>query len=148
MRLAAALVVGLFLVAAGCTLTRGAGMAQRTAPGRPLVTPGAEAYLVWHDDAGWHLRARSDVVHRFHGEIEAGHADAVTPVGVERAAVIAARGGIAFSFAVENAEAGFDWRANGCQGFAIYVDGDERPLRVFAGALGASPTRVPFSLCP
>ncbi|HYG68216.1 MAG TPA: hypothetical protein VD838_11170 [Anaeromyxobacteraceae bacterium] len=123
-------------------------MAQRTVAGRPLVTPGAEAYLVWHDAAGWHLRARSDVARRFHGEIETG-GERVTPVGgLAKESVVAGGGGIAFNFALEGGEAGFDWRDGGCQAFALYIDGDERPLRVFAGALGASPAKSPFSLCP
>lgn len=147
----AAAMAGLLVLAsgAGCSLTRGDGMAQRTVAGRPLVSPGAEAYLVWHDAAGWHLRARADVARRFHGDIETGSAERVTPVGgIAGDALVTGGDGIAFSFALEGGEAGFDWRGDGCQAFALYIDGDERPLRVFAGALGASPAKVPFSLCP
>jgi hypothetical protein len=150
MRGVGVLVVGLLVLSgAGCSLTRGDGMAQRTIPGRPLVSPSTEAYLVWHDAAGWHLRARADVARRFHGEIETGGGTSVNPVGgLAKSAILTGGGGIAFNFALDGAEAGFDWRGDGCQAFALFIDGDVRPLRVFAGALGASPAKVPFSLCP
>jgi hypothetical protein len=136
------------LLLASC-FSRGAVHSYRTEDGRPIADPGpGDAYLVWHDRAGWHLRARSDSGQRFEGLIEGG-ARRVAPVGVAPEAVRAEGGAIAFSFVGDPArgEAGFDWQG-GCADFSLFVAGAARPLRVHAGAYGASPPRVPFSLCP
>jgi hypothetical protein len=138
------------LALAGCYFSRGADIAYRTEEGRSFVEPGpAESYLVWHDPAGWHLRVRSDVTRRFEGHVATHGPLSVTTVGIGPDALRAAGTGIAFAI-VANAregEVGFDWQG-GCAEFSLYVDGDARPLRVFAGAYGASPPRIPFSLCP
>lgn len=130
--------------------SRGAVHSYRTEPGAPLVAPGPDdAYLVWHDAQGWHLRARSGAGGVFAGRVEADRVRRVAPKGVAPGAVRADGDVIAFSFPVDAAtsEAGFDWEG-GCADFSLYVDGAARPLRVFAGAYGASPPRIPFSLCP
>jgi len=144
----------LAVVASSLTLgcfSYGSIHSYRTERGRPVADPGrGDAYLVWHDGAGWHLRARSDVGHVFEGMIEGGRARAVAPVGIAPAALRTDGGAIAFSFvppAARSGEAGFDWQG-GCSEFSLYVDGDTHPQRVFAGAFGASPPRVPFALCP
>jgi hypothetical protein len=137
------------LALAGC-FSKGAVHSYRTEPGRPVAAPGPDdAYLVWHDRAGWHLRARSETGRLFSGVVESRGARQVSPVGVPAGAVRPGGGAIAFSFAGDprGAETGFDWQG-GCADFALYVGEDARPLRVFAGAYGASPPRVPFSLCP
>jgi hypothetical protein len=136
------------LLLASC-FSRGAVHSYRTEDGRPVADPGpGDAYLVWHDRAGWHLRARSDAGQRFEGLVESGGVRRVAPVGVAPDAVRAGDGAIAFSFeGGPGSEAGFDWQG-GCADFSLYVAGAARPLRVFAGAYGASPPRVPFSLCP
>jgi hypothetical protein len=134
---------------ASCIFSRGSVHSYRTEAGRPIADPaGDDAYLVWHDGAGWHLRARTESGQRFEGLVEGG-VRRVTPVGVAPEALRAERGAVAFSFVGEPGapEAGFDWQG-GCADFSLYVGGDSRPLRVFAGAYGASPPRVPFSLCP
>jgi hypothetical protein len=136
------------LLLASC-FSRGAVHSYRTEGGRPIADPGpGDAYLVWHDRAGWHLRARSDAGQRFEGRIEGG-VRRVAPVGLAADAVRTGGGAIAFSFegGPGSGEAGFDWQG-GCADFSLYVGGAARPLRVFAGAYGASPPRVPFSLCP
>jgi hypothetical protein len=127
--------------------SRGAVHSYRTEGGRPLADPGPEAYLVWHDGAGWHLRARSDTAHRFHGRVEGARVTHLA--GLPEEAVRAAEDdAIAFSFVADGpGEAGFDWRGDGCPDLSLYVDGEARPLRVFAGAYGASPPRVPFRIC-
>jgi hypothetical protein len=73
----------------------------------------------------------------------------VQPVGIAKEALRPGFGAVAFSFVGDPAagEAGFDWQG-GCADFSLFIDGAARPLRVFAGAYGASPPRVPFSLCP
>lgn len=146
-----ALAVLALLALSGCWFSRGAVLALRTDEGRAIAEPDpAEAYVVWHDPAGWHLRVRSETAHRFEGLVVTGDARSATAVGVEPGAVQAAGDGIAFAIDAggDASEAGFDWRGSGCAEFSLYVDGDARPLRVFAGAFGASPARIPFSLCP
>ena len=87
----------LLLLAGGCGFSRGAVLARRVEPGPPLEDPGSDAYRLWHDGAGWHLRARADLPRRFHGEI-AGAGGQVTPQGVAPEAVSASGGRIRFSF--------------------------------------------------
>jgi hypothetical protein len=130
--------------------SRGSVHTYRTEPGRPVATPDPDdAYVVWHDRAGWHLRARSEAGHLFEGMVEASRVRRVSPVGVDPAALRATDDAVAFSFVPQagRGEAGFDWQG-GCAEFSLYVDGDARPMRIFAGAYGASPPRIPFSLCP
>jgi hypothetical protein len=128
----------------------GAVHSYRTESGRPLADPGgADAYLVWHDGASWHLRVRAEAAHRFTGRVEGARGASVAAVGVEPAALRTAPGAVAFSFVADPraGEVGFDWKG-GCAELSLYVEGDDRPLRIFAGAFGASPPRVPFELCP
>ncbi len=132
------------LTVTGCYFSRGAVLARRVEPGAPLEDPGAESYRLWHDGSVWHLRARSDVPRRFHGEIAG--ADRPTTQGVPADALAAGDGYVHFSF-VAGAETGFDF-AGRCVDVALYIDGDARPLRVFTGAFGAAPGRVPFRICP
>jgi hypothetical protein len=140
-----------FLALAGCTtFSRGAVSYLRTDEGRSIVDPGpAESYLVWHDPAGWHLRVRSDTTHTFQGQVITEGTRSVTAIGIGADAVHAAGGGLSFAIVADGraGEVGFDWEG-GCTEFSLYVDGDFRPLRVFAGQFGASPTHTPFSLCP
>jgi hypothetical protein len=138
------------LVLPCCIFSRGAVHSYRTEDGRPLADPDpADAYLVWHDGAGWHLRARSEAGHVFEGLVEASGLRRLSAVGVKPDALREKAGEIAFSFVPDAAggEVGFDWQG-GCADFSLYVDGDARPLRIFAGAYGASPPRIPFMLCP
>lgn len=143
----------LAVVASSLTLacfSYGAVHSYRTEGGHPVAEPGHDdAYLVWHDGSGWHLRARSTTGSVFAGMVEADRVRGVAPVGVAPEALRTGGGEIAFSFVPDarTGEAGFDWQG-GCAEFSLYVDGDARPLRVFAGSFGASPPRVPFSLCP
>jgi hypothetical protein len=135
----------LFAVAVtGCYFSRGAVLARRVEPGPPLEDPGSESYRLWHDGAGWHLRARSDVPRHFHGEIAG--AERPTAQGVPPEALSGGGGRVRFSF-VAGADAGFDF-SGGCVDVALYIDGDARTLRVFTGAFGAAPSRVPFEICP
>lgn len=139
--------LALALVAGGC-YGPGAVHALRTDAGRPLETPDGDAFLVWHDAGGWHLRARAEHPQRFHGVVEADDVRGVSAVGVPADGVRAGDDAIAFSFVAGGAaEAGFDWQGGGCPSFALYVDDTARNLRVFAGRYGASPARFPFTIC-
>jgi hypothetical protein len=133
-------------LATGC-FSRGAVWADRVEPGAPLVDPGPDAYRVWHDAAGWHLRVRSDVIRRFEGEISGGDTRHVQLVAIPANAVGTYGGGLRFSFLAAE-EAGFDWRGDGCVSLALFIDGDARPTRVAIGAFGASPSRIPQTVCP
>jgi hypothetical protein len=150
-RQASLAVLASLLALGGCTtFSRGAVSYLRTDEGRPIVDPGpAESYLLWHDPAGWHLRVRSDTTHTFRGLVITEGTRSVTAIGIGADAVRAADTGIGFEIVADGrtGEAGIDWQG-GCAEFSLYVDGDTRPLRVFAGAFGANPTRIPFSLCP
>lgn len=141
-------VLVVFATASGCFLSRGTPLARRVEAGRPQVDDGGDAYLVWRDHAGWHLRARTDgPPRRFHGVIDPGFFARVKPVGLAAGAVEKRRGELAFSFEAGAQEAGFDWTALGCPELDLFVDGETRPLLVRAGAYGASPAHIPFSLC-
>jgi hypothetical protein len=138
------------LLLTACIFSRGSIHSYRTESGRPVATPDpADAYLVWHDESGWHLRAQSDAGRLFEGIVEASRVRRVTPVGLAPEALRATGDAIAFSFVPDavGGEAGFDWQG-GCAEFSLYVDGDTHPLRIFAGAYGANPPRIPFELCP
>jgi hypothetical protein len=147
-RLRLLVIVGAALAVGGC-FSKGAVHVYRTEPGRALADPGPDAYVVWADADGWHLRARSDVPRVFHGWIETGRVRGLQAAGTPASAVLTGGGGIAFSFVTDasTGEAGFDWRGSECPEFSIYMDGEPRTLRVFAGAYAASPVRTPFTLC-
>jgi hypothetical protein len=143
------LVAALLLALATSCFSYGSIHSYRTESGRPIASTYPEdAYLVWHDGDGWHLRARSEASHLFEGMVEGG-VHRVRPVGVDPAALRTGGGAVAFSFVPEpgGGEAGFDWQG-GCGEFSLYVNGDTRPLRIFAGVFGANPPRIPFALCP
>ena len=139
-------VVALPLATAGC-FSRGAVYAERIESGAPLADPGPDAYRVWHDGAGWHLRVSTDVVRRFSGEIHGGDTRHVKLLDVPDDAVDTRGGGLRFSFLADD-EAGFDWRGGGCVSLALFIDGDARTNRVLVGAYGASPSHVPQTVCP
>jgi hypothetical protein len=144
-----AVAVALAAVLPSC-FSRGAVHSYRTEEGRPIAAPDpSDAYVVWHDGAGWHLRVRSEAGRVFEGLVEASGLHRLSPVGIAPDALRRDGGAVAFSFVPDAAvrEVGFDWRG-GCADFSLYVDGDARPLRIFAGSYGASPPRIPFSLCP
>ncbi len=144
------LAVALLLSVAGCiriSFARGTVSTRRLEAGAPLVDPGPDAYRVWSDVSGWHLRVRSDVVRRFEGEIRGAAPAAVALVHLREDAVERRGDLLRFSFASAG-EAGFDWKGDGrCVDLALYVDGDDRPLRTSVGAFGAMPARTPQRVC-
>ena len=133
---------------AGCnrvSFARGTVSTRRLEAGAPLVDPGPDAYSVWSDVSGWHLRVRSDVVRRFEGQIR-GAGGAVALVHLREDAVERRGDLLRFSFA-SRGEAGIDWKDGRCVELALFVDGDDRPLRSFVGAFGALPARTPQRIC-
>jgi hypothetical protein len=139
------LAVALVIALTAC-FARGAVSARRIEDGAPIADPGPDAYRVWSDSSGWHLRVRSDVVRRFEGEIGVADGARVSLVHLPADAVARGGGRLRFSFLADG-EAGIDWAGGSCVDLALYVDGDGRPLRTFVGAYGASPSRVPETVC-
>ena len=123
------------------------------APGRPPFGPGApEAYWIWHNQGGWHLRTTTaGLAHRFHG--------AVVPLGGNIVDVRASRlewqdripGGRAGD-SVRLRDSGWrrrlDWHVtSGCNRFEIFIDGVARPGLVHLGGPAHQPRHVPFDRC-
>jgi hypothetical protein len=125
----------------------------RISPGRPYFAPGApEAYWVWHDEAGWHLRTTTaGRAHRFHGTVVAlgGQITDARPSRVEmREQIRMSPGGISFDMITQGGEQGFDWHvSSGCNRFEIFVDGAPRPGLVRLGGPSEPPRHIPFDRC-
>ncbi len=140
------------LAAMGCSYARGAGAPMRGAAGRAGYAPGVgEGYWIWQDASGWHLRTTSDLPRRFQGSVETvggGTIESLKPVGVAGVSLAANGRRLEFQWAGEAVEQGFDWASpSGCNRFAVYVDGEPRPLDVHLGAADETPARVPFAVC-
>ncbi|HUL61356.1 MAG TPA: hypothetical protein VLU43_18910 [Anaeromyxobacteraceae bacterium] len=144
-----AMVLGM-LGSAGCVTAR---RPPQIAPGRPIFGPGApEAYWIWHDGGGWHLRSTTaGMPHRFHGTIlplggEITDARPIRPDLPDRVRV--GPGGITFDLVTQGGEDGFDWHvSSGCNRFEIFIDGAARPGHVRLGGPSNSPQHVPFDRC-
>jgi hypothetical protein len=150
MAIARVLLLATLAASSACHYARGIGLTSRMPAGRPLVSPGGDAYWIWEDSRGWHLRTTSDVPRRFRGVVESvdGSVTQVRPIGAARQGVSPGADAIAFDWESSGAEEGFDWRtSDGCARFDIYIDEEPRPLRVFLGAGEKSPERVPFAVC-
>jgi hypothetical protein len=149
-RFSSLLLASILLVATGCVTAR---PPPRIAPGRPYFGPGApEAYWIWHDEGGWHLRTTTaGMAHRFHGTVLAlgGQIMDARPSRPEwQDRIRMSPGGIAFDFVTQGGEEGFDWHvSSGCNRFEIYVDGVPRPGRVRLGGPSSVPRHVPFDRC-
>jgi len=135
--------------AAGCATAR----PPEIPPGRPIFGPGApEAYWVWHDGGGWHLRSTTaGLPHRFHGTIVplGGQIADARPIRLESSDRIRiGAGGITFDFVTQGGEDGFDWHvSSGCNRFEIFIDGAARPHHVHLGGPATAPRHVPFDRC-
>ncbi|HUK65681.1 MAG TPA: hypothetical protein VLV17_02550 [Anaeromyxobacteraceae bacterium] len=122
-------------------------------PGRPVFAPGAtEAYWIWHDQGGWHLRTTTaGAAHRFHGSVVAlgGEMADVRPKRIEwKDRIRMSPSAISFDFVTQGGEEGFDWRvSSGCNRFEIFVDGTARPGLVRLGGAAVPPRHVPFDRC-
>jgi hypothetical protein len=122
-------------------------------PGRPAFHSGSpEAYWVWHDEGGWHLRTTTaGARHRFHGWVEpiGGRVEDFRPTRLEWGdrVRVAARG-IEFDFETAGAEDGFDWRvSSGCSRFELFIDGAAHPGKIHLGGAASHPHHTPFERC-
>ena len=151
MTIVRALVVASFAAVAACHYARGVGFTSRMPAGRPAFVSGSpEAYWIWGDSRGWHLRTTSDVPRRFHGLVESvnGGVSQVRAVGAAMGGVSPGKDAIAFDWDSFGGEQGFDWTTSDrCVRFDIYIDDDTRPLRVFLGGGDRTPGRMPFAVC-
>jgi hypothetical protein len=143
-------IASIIVAFAGCAT---AHPPPRIAPGQPYFGPGApEAYWLWHDEGGWHLRTTTaGRPHRFHGT--------VTPLGGqiidlrpshprERERISMSPNGISFDLLTQGGENGFDWHvSSGCNRFEIFVDGAPRPGLVHLGGASEHPRHIPFDRC-
>ena len=107
-------------------------------------------YFLWHDGAGWHLRATtSGHYHSFSGSIRAeeGLSD-VRPMDPSVSLQIG-QNQIGFAFTVAGGEKGFDWQSPGpgCAQYKLLVDGQDRPGKVTVGSSEGHPNYGGFQLC-
>jgi hypothetical protein len=142
----AAAALALLLASAGGVL------AKKQAEGRPTFkADGPEAFWIWHDRGGWHLRvsapARSK--HAYHGVIRG---DGLGAIKVTRKSlapnVTIADGILRFDLEVGAGGEGFDWQSSGpCTTYELKLDGKPRPDRIHVGATAESPAAMPFDAC-
>jgi hypothetical protein len=129
--------------------------ARSAVEGRPTdFRRGApEAYWVWHDGNGWHLRTTTQShLHRFSGRvwIPKGEVADVRMVRSEHNDRFRKSGSsMTFDFQTLGDEDGFDFKiAEGnCTYFHLDIDGKPVPSRVFLGAKNVSPTAAGFRAC-
>jgi hypothetical protein len=144
----AGLIAMLGFAAASC-----GGEPVRIAMGRPMFAPGSpEAYWIWHDVGGWHLRTTTSMItHQFEGLIRPynGTITEMRPTRDEwNDRIRIGPDGIAFSFQTGGGMDGFDWRvSSGCNEFHLRIDGVPAPGRVFLGGPGNHPMQMPFMRC-
>jgi hypothetical protein len=132
----------------------GAALAKKYAPGRPNFKAGdPEAYYIWYDDGGWHLRGTSGTKdkHTFHGVIRApGGLSSVKPTreGLMKRIDISGES-LRFEFEVGKGMVdGFDWQqTHACFTGEIKLDGKVQPSRVFVGLRSDVVDLVPFYAC-
>jgi hypothetical protein len=108
------------------------------------------SYFLWHDGAGWHLRATtSGHFHNFNGVIRAqeGVSD-VRPLDPSISLQLA-QNQIQFGFSVAGGEKGFDWQSPGagCAQYNLMIDGQDRPGKVTVGYSQGHPNYGGFELC-
>jgi hypothetical protein len=126
--------------------------ARKAAEGKPNWKPGdPESFLVWHDAAGWHLRATTPPKkqHAFHGVVRGqgiAEVKATRPALSSKLTVEAAV--IRFDFDLFEGSDGFDWKQNEpCVTLELKIDGKPRVERIFVGAKTESPSAMPFDAC-
>jgi hypothetical protein len=127
------------------------GIAEGQPPGFRDRAP--EAYWVWHDRAGWHLRTTTaHQQHRFQGRIWVGKGEVgnVHPTGLELGDRLKQRGNaLAFDFTTKGHADGFDFQiAEGeCAKFNLLIDGKGKPDAIYVGGRGEQPRRHVFRVC-
>jgi len=128
---------------------------NNVAEGRPpAFKDGApEAYWVWHDRGGWHVRTTTaHQQHRFQGRVWVGKGEVmdVHPSHNELGDRLVQRGNfLTFDFTTKGHEDGFDFRiADGeCAKFNLLIDHRGQPDRIFVGGQGLMPTKHVFKVC-
>lgn len=144
-----------WLVAAALSLLLAApAAAKNDAKGMPAFKAGdPEAYFIWHDAAGWHLRVTTPKKrwHAFQGVVRT-LSQAITDVKPTRAPLAAklqtTGKAIHFDFEIFEGIDGFDWQTNEeCLIVELRIDKQSMIERVHVGAKGETPLAMPFSAC-
>jgi hypothetical protein len=128
---------------------------RNIAEGRPsgFHRGAGEAYWVWHDGAGWHLRTTTQShLHRFTGRVWGlkGEVSGVHVVRTELNDRFRKSGNsMTFDFHTLGDEDGFDFQIaeSNCALFHLYLDGKPVPSRIFLGAQNATPPGATFKAC-
>jgi hypothetical protein len=114
-----------------------------------------DAYFVWQDDAGWHLRttAKAPDIRHFNGRVWVQEGAVIDPApltleGKDRVHKTARS--LEIDFYTQPKLDGIDWKFSGakCVQFTLLVEGKEQPKLIFLGATKANPPAATFSICP
>jgi hypothetical protein len=130
----------------------GTAHARKAAEGKPQFKPGdPEAFWVWHDAAGWHMRATTPAKkqHGFHGVIRAQGISELKPTAKSLGGKVRLEGSaIRFEFDLFEGADGFDWKQNEpCVALELKIDKQAKVERIFVGAKAESPSAMPFDAC-
>jgi len=125
------------------------------AEGRPagLHSGAGEAYWIWHDAGGWHLRTTTRrAAHRFQGFVSGmnGQVERVRATRLEfNDRFRPGARSMGFDFVTDGFEDGFDFQLaeSDCAQFNIFIDGRNQPDRVNIGAGNRHPGHGVFRLC-
>jgi hypothetical protein len=123
--------------------------------GRPsdLHAGAPEAFWIWHDAGGWHLRTTTEThLHRFTGRVWAnkGEVGNVRSTRLELNDRFRRSGNfMTFDFQTQGGEDGFDFQIaeSNCASFYLQIDGKPRLDRTYIGASQKNPGGASFRLC-
>jgi hypothetical protein len=129
----------------------GAALAKKNAAGQPAFKAGdPEAFWIWHDGAGWHLRVTTGKKrHKYHGLVRGeGLAEAKATKKALGPNITATEKVVRFEFEAAEGTEGFDWKAAGpCTTYELKIDGQALPDKIHVGAHGETPSAMPFDAC-
>lgn len=123
--------------------------------GRPadLRAGAPEAYWIWHDANGWHVRTTTEThMHRFTGRVWTNKGE-VGNVHAQRLEVTdrfrKSGNSMSFDFQTQGGEDGFDFQVaeSNCASFFLQIDGAVRLDRIRIGASEKNPLGNVFRLC-
>lgn len=130
----------------------GITLAKKPAAGRPAFkNDDPEAFWIWSDDSGWHLRGSvpKKQSHKFHGVIRSqGISDAKGSRPSLSSALQATATSIRFEFTLSEGGDGFDWKTTAqCVTLELKIDDKPQPANIHIGEKAESPTAMPFDAC-
>jgi hypothetical protein len=128
-------------------------LARKAAAGQPAFKAGdPEAYFLWHDATGWHLRVTTGPgkkKHKFHGVIRGeGIADPKATTKALGPHIAHAPTVVRFEFEAAEGTEGFDWKASSsCVTPELKIDDQALPEKIHVGAKSETPSAMPFDAC-